>query len=586
MFLKLTSEKIATVVGVGLSALILFAAVFPNSNGPADQPPPRPYFAPSATFIGRGNFFNLDEVAAADSEPATLTTPEQLWTVAGTNTVSLNWTRLPQADNYQVEYRDSSSNANKTVDVDVPFFTLRNTRAGTTYYFRVRAKQGEQLSSFTATTAVTPSSLHQTTTTEKTTFEAAAWLPPGFEDPDVRASFERGCGVLTEVNPFWYNFSASGALEPKGGARAPEVVARGHQCSMRVIPTITNNFDGDRVTAFLGDPGKQKQFIESVVTEITSYGYDGIDLDFENVHAGDRDKFTVFLKDISGAVHAAGKLIELTGQAKKSDGDNWDGPGALDLDALRDDFDRFKVMTYDYSRSNSDPGPLAPLPWMQEVLRYWRSKVPAEKLLTGIPFYGYDWSLTTDDDVGIVWDGVQMIKSKYEFKDGFDLASAEPYITYDDEHGPRIVYYQDAASVKRKVETAKEAGSAGIAIWLLGSEDPADLAVIRPFTSETTRIVEKPLNIGLKIKGPEISVSLTRFPEIASVKIVYGPSQDRRTEVVESKSIGLIKLPNLQPGETRYLEAIAYDGAGREIRRSGLAIVEAPATFDDSSDKP
>lgn len=569
-----------------MSVLIIAAAAYPDSNGPADQPQPLPYFAPSATFVGRGNFFNLDEVAAAVSEPEALEAPTQLWTVAGTNTVSLNWTRLAQADSYEVEYRDSSSNDNKSAEVGVPFFTLRNVRAGTTYYFRVRAKQDEKLSSFTATTAVTPSSLRQSTSTEKTSFEAAAWLPPGFEDPDVRASFERACGVLTEVNPFWYNFSAAGVLEAKGGARDPEVVARGHQCGMRVIPAITNNFDGDRVTAFLNDSGKQKQFIESVVTEIKSYGYDGIDLDFENVHASDRDKFTAFLKEISAAVRSAGKLIELTGQAKKSDDDNWDGPGALDLDAVRNDFDRFKVMTYDYSRSNSDPGPLAPLPWMQEVLRYWRSKVPAEKLLTGIPFYGYDWSLKTDDDVGIVWDGVQQIKSKFDTKDGFDLTAAEPYITYDDGSGPRIVYYQDANSVKRKVETAKDAGSAGIAIWVLGSEDPANMGVIRPFMSETTRIVEKPLNIGLKIKGPELSVSLTRFPEIASVKILYGPSEDRRTEIVESKATGLIKLPDLKPGETRYLEAIAYDGAGHEIRRSGLAIVEAPTTFDDSDNTP
>jgi spore germination protein len=561
-------------LAIAVSGVITWVAFQPRLTD-EEEIIPRPYFSEDVSYFARGNFFNLDDVAFEEPAAEELSAPVQVWTVAGTNTVSLNWTRQPLASSYEVRYSEAGGPA-QTARVEAPFFTVRNARADSSYDFTVRAVDGEgNKSTYSPTTAVTPTSLRQSRTVEKIPFEVAAWLPPGFEDPDVQSSFERSVGTLTRLNAFWYNFSPEGVLEPKGGARDPEVVARAHQNGMLVIPSITNNFDGDRVTSFLTNPEKQTAFIASVVAELTTYDYDGIDLDFENVHATDREAFTAFLIRLSGEVRKAGKVIELTAQPKKSDGDNWDGPGAIDLDALRDHFDRFKPMTYDHATQDGTPGAIAPLPWITEVLNYWKTKVPPEKILAGLPFYGYDWSLATDDDTGIVWDGVQKIKEKFDTTDGVDLVAGEPYLNYSDENGPRIVYYQDAQSVKKKVETIQAAGVGGVAIWLLGSEDPGNFNAIRSKITKTTKVTEKPLNIGLKVKGPDVFVSLTRFPEIDSVKVLHGREPNQLTEIVEGKKQSLIQLPGLLPGETRYIVAVAYDKSGKEIRRSGLARVEA-----------
>jgi spore germination protein len=577
--------RTGTVIGVGLLvvALLGVAVLQPRSTSPEAARLPRPYFSPTESWFARGNFINLDKEQTVDDAgeltdaavAKPLIAPEQLWTVAGTNTVSLNWTRQPGASGYNVRYRPATQNAYQTADVSAPFFTVRNAKPNTTYEFAVSSHAEDGTTSgFSPNMAVTPTELTSTTRVERAEFSVGAWLPPGWENAEVQASFERASGTLSSVNPFWYNFSADGLLEAKGSAKNPEVVARAHQAGMRVIVTVTNNFDGDRVTAFLKDRALQKRFIQDVTNELSIYNYDGIDLDFENVHTADRDAFTAFVLRLAASVHKQGKVIELTAQAKKSDTDNWDGPGAIDLDRLRDEIDMFKPMLYDFARPDTEPGALAPLNWITEVLTYWKSKVPAEKIQAALPLYGYDWSLSSDDDIGIQFIDAQHIKDKYKVSEARDVLSGEMRLDYSDEHGPRVAYFQDAQSVAQKVAAVRAVGVKAVTFWLLGGEDPQSFGALRASTSKTTVSLQKPLNIGLKLKGDELSVSVSKFPEIDHVAVLYGSAPDNLTQKIEKQTTSLITLPKLLPGELRYIRAIAYDKKGNEIKKSGLASVD------------
>lgn len=571
-------RRIRPALALGLIGVvgIAVAAAQPRSTGHDGAPTPAPYFSSGDSFIGRGTAENLDEVANADAPAASvLTPPASTWTVASAASVNLSWTRQPLADRYEVSYRNESSGQEKTVEVDAPLYTVA-AAPGTTYSVAVTTigRDGTRSES-SARTAVTPTQVRSSQTVEKSGFQVAAWMPSDFDVADARDSFDRTIGVSTEVNPFWYNFAASGVLEAKGGARNPELVARAHQADQVVIPAITNNFDPDRVTALLANPAQQATLREAIVKEVEEGGFDGIDLDFENMHASDRDGYTAFVTALANDLHARGKIIEVTSQPKKSDGDTWDGPGAIDLDALRDVVDRFKVMTYDFSRPDTQPGPVAPIPWTLEVLEYWKTKVPAEKILAGLPFYGYNWSLDTDDDHGITWESAQRARDKFAVEDSIDQVAGEPYFTYSDEHGPRIAYYQDAASVSRKVEAIKSTGVAGVAIWLLGQEDPANFGAIRKQTTTVTRTVDRPLNVGVKLQGDDVQVSVTRSSDVAAVEVRYGSSPDDLTRTARAEQGSLVPLPRLGPKETRYFVAVAFGADGKELRRSGTSFVAA-----------
>ena len=119
--------------------------------------------------------------------------------------------------------------------------------------------------------------------------------------------------------------------------------------------------------------------------------FDGIDVDYERVPTASRANFTAFIATLAQKLHAANKKLSVTVYAKTSDSANWNGPGAEEWPALGSLADSVKIMAYDYSYSSSPAGPIAPLDWLDRVATYAQSAIPAEKIMIGLPFYGYDW---------------------------------------------------------------------------------------------------------------------------------------------------------------------------------------------------
>ena len=46
-------------------------------------------------------------------------------------------------------------------------------------------------------------------------------------------------------------------------------------------------------------------------------------------------------------------------------------------------------MAYDFSTTS--PGPIGPLPWTEDGVKYAITQMPASKVFLGIPGYGRDW---------------------------------------------------------------------------------------------------------------------------------------------------------------------------------------------------
>src|SRR5690606_10440632 len=77
-----------------------------------------------------------------------------------------------------------------------------------------------------------------------------------------------------------------------------------------------------------------------------------------------------------------------------------------DVAAIAKEVDYIIVMAYDFHRRSSpQAGPVAPLfggkeLWdsdISEHLQAFLTIVPSEKILLGIPFYGYEWQTTSTD---------------------------------------------------------------------------------------------------------------------------------------------------------------------------------------------
>jgi spore germination protein YaaH len=249
---------------------------------------------------------------------------------------------------------------------------------------------------------------------------------------------------------------------------------------VRLLVTVSNwnnkigGFDQSIPQQILSSSERTQAQISSLVSQCVACGYAGIDLDWESLVPSDRDLFSGFVSQLATALHARDKVLSIDVAAKTDDLGTWPTAESEDYAALGQAVDEFKIMTYDYSGSWSGPGPIAPTSWVDHVIRYAESKVPAGKIWVGVPFYGYDWngtksrSATTDVDCTVARRLIQKYRPRIR-----RLPDKEATFTYRKAGRTHVVVYQDRLSLAAKLAVLRKRHPeiAGICIWVMGGED-------------------------------------------------------------------------------------------------------------------
>ena len=106
---------------------------------------------------------------------------------------------------------------------------------------------------------------------------------------------------------------------------------------------------------------------------------------------------------------------------------------AQDYAAIGRVADQVRVMAYDYHWSTSAPGPIAPVDWVRDVLDYSLTRIPADKIVLGVPLYGYDW--VGDTGTPVSWEQVYELAQEHQAAVQWDGASQSPWLTYTDAQG-------------------------------------------------------------------------------------------------------------------------------------------------------
>ena len=292
--------------------------------------------------------------------------------------------------------------------------------------------------------------------------------------------------VFSEISPFWYRVQADGLVVPYTTASGGTYIDSGilsflRAHGVRVIPTVANIlngvWDGAGVSRIIADPQLRAFNITNLVNVATAAGYDGIDLDYENLRATDRSAFTTFVQELASALHAEGKLLTVNVYAKTSEPGTWDGPRAQDWLAIGQVADQVRIMTYEYSWSTSSPGPISPVNWVGDVIAFARSQIAANKIMQGVPFYGYDWIGQRGTD--IVWSEAMALASQYLASVQWDGASGSPWFEYVAGSTRHTVWFENGASVDAKLGIAAANDIGGVTLWRLGGEDPANWSALR-----------------------------------------------------------------------------------------------------------
>jgi len=232
-----------------------------------------------------------------------------------------------------------------------------------------------------------------------------AWAPYWALDSSLSEVGQRA-GSLHELSPFWFKAERADSIVADENAPAAQTKAfldRARAAGARVVPSIVDGMPAGAMAAVLADPGQRAVHVEALADFAAKGDYAGLDLDYESFAFKDdratwattRPAWVAFIGDLAERLHADGRTLTVSVPPVYDDGQtDASGYWVYDYRAITPLVDRIRVLAYDYS--TADPGPIAPLPWVQQIVDGTaKASGDPSKLVLGLPLYGYNWVLST-----------------------------------------------------------------------------------------------------------------------------------------------------------------------------------------------
>lgn len=280
---------------------------------------------------------------------------------------------------------------------------------------------------------------------------------------------------LTTLSPTWYQVAdAEGNITSLADMDYVEYVrSRGIEIWPLIndFLSVSENGSWDE-EELLSRSSSRNNLIDNIINEIRTYGYEGINIDFEKVPATAGEHYAQFIRELSVRMRAEGKVLSIDNYVPKSYNRHY----ARDVQGEFADY--VIVMGYDEHYSGSEEaGSVASIGFVTEGIDETLKEVPREKLINAMPFYTRLWSQYTDDE------GIEKITATTCSMDDADRVVEELGLVkiWNDECGQYVatgyadgisysIWLEEEESINIKMEAARQRQLAGVAAWRLGFE--------------------------------------------------------------------------------------------------------------------
>ena len=280
---------------------------------------------------------------------------------------------------------------------------------------------------------------------------------------------------LTYICIFSYNLLPDGNLK---GIDDERIIRRAREQNVAPMMVVTNigdkgNFDSDLVKTFLTDDDATEAFIDGIPAYLKERGYLGINIDFEYVYAENREDYNNFIKALSQRLSSEGLMLSTALAPKVSDNQKGIVYEGHDYAFLGQWCDWVALMTYEWGYIAGPPLAVAPKVEVEKVLKYTLSVIPNDKILLGMPNYGYDWTLPFERGTKArtlnLNQAIDLARTTGSFIE-YNTSSDAPFFTYkDDMRRDHIVWFDDARSIMARLNLVNEYNLRGISFWTINN---------------------------------------------------------------------------------------------------------------------
>lgn len=279
---------------------------------------------------------------------------------------------------------------------------------------------------------------------------------------------------LTLISNFSYGLTESGGL-----LLLDDQFIRSAAIPLGVKPLMvltslsaTGGFDGQAIGRILHSEESQQRLIEEILFTLKSRNMFGVDFDFEYIPLQDKEIYANLIRRTRERLNEEGYLVTAAVAPKTSANQ----PGLLyeghDYELIGEAANLVLLMTYEWGYTYSEPMAVAPIPQVRRVLEYGLTEIPANKILMGIPNYGYDWTLPhvagqsrarLIGNEEAIW-----LANYFDAEIQYDTWAQTPWFNYWDRNGVQHeVWFENGDSIRTKLSLVSEYGLAGVSYWNL-----------------------------------------------------------------------------------------------------------------------
>ena len=342
----------------------------------------------------------------------------------------------------------------------------------------------------------------------------SGWLPD-YSLARNLPTVEGNLDLIRDISPFWYGLTGESSIKDKyalGKYTTPkeQVIARLKANGILLLPTITDDNNKLVLANLLANPTSRSNIVQTIKALVLKYNYDGIDLDFETFYTQDgrsswatlKPNWIAFIKELSIALHDQGKLLSVTTPPDFAPETKRAGNWIYSWAEIGPLIDRLRIMAYDFSTTS--PGPIGPLPWTEDGVKYAITQMPASKVFLGIPGYGRDWitkvegvcpkdftsSVVVGAKAAVVMREALNLAVSNNALPTYNTTHAESTFTYKKTYvdptnsasfctASRTVWYPDERSYAARTNLVGKYRLGGIAVWTFGMENTAAITAVR-----------------------------------------------------------------------------------------------------------
>ncbi len=236
---------------------------------------------------------------------------------------------------------------------------------------------------------------------------------------------------------------------------------------------------------FFADTNAQNNLIQNLIWYVEQRNADGINMDFEAVSFSLADVYMEFLVKVCERFHEAlpGSVVSIAMPAV-----DWNG--MFDISLLKNYFDLFMIMGYDYYwNGSSQAGPIAPLYSFTSGYNYSLSRtisyyeatgMQKEKIVLGLPYYGRRWPTESNTIPGNATGAGVAYKYSTIKNDGSGNYSPENHywdpVSFSgcyifNNNGWYQCFLEEVHGLGKRYDIVRFREYAGIGIWALGYDN-------------------------------------------------------------------------------------------------------------------